>query len=167
MIKQLDSSEFPRAAEVIRESFATVAKDFGFTEQNFPTFVGFTASTIRLQTQSDWGWQIYGFYEESDEHNSLLLGYVSISKLNGADGVYELHNLAVLPEYRHKGCGKQLIDFCKAKIKELNGVKISIGITEENTVLKEWYAANGFIHTGTKKYDHMPITVGYMEWEVL
>lgn len=36
---------------------------------------------------------------------------------------------------------------------------------EENTILKTWYAANGFVHTGTKKFKHLPFTTGYMEWE--
>ena len=161
MIKQLDVSEFQNAAEVIRKSFATVAEEFGFNEQTFPTFTGFVTTTERLQNQAEWGWLMYGFYD-----NGLLAGYVSISEIKDTDNVYELHNLAVLPEYRHKGYGKQLLDYCKAKVKEFGGVKINIGITEENTVLKKWYAANGFIHTGTKKFDHMPITVGFMEWEV-
>jgi len=33
MIKQLEPSDFSLAAEVIRASFATVAKDLGLTEQ--------------------------------------------------------------------------------------------------------------------------------------
>jgi len=158
VIRQLDPSEFSLAAEVIRASFATVAKDFGFNEQNFPAFTGFVATKERLQTQYERGALMYGLYDKEQ-----LVGYAAISK--EAEGVYEIHNLAVLPEYRHKGCGKQLIDFCKAKVRELGGAKINIGITEENTRLKNWYAANGFVHTGTKKYDHMPITAGYMEWE--
>ena len=52
------------------------------------------------------------------------------------------------------------------KIKELGGNKITIGIVEDNTVLKEWYTANGFIHTGTKQYGSLPFTVGHMEWSV-
>ncbi len=39
-------------------------------------------------------------------------------------------------------------------------------IIEENTVLKNWYIANGFVHTGTKKFDHLPFTTGYLEWKV-
>ena len=146
---------------MIRESFATVAKEFGFNEQNFPTYTGFVTTTERLQNHADWGWWMYGLYD-----NGQLVGYSSISKIKNADNVYELHNLAVLPEYRHKGFGKQLLDFCKAKVIELGGIKINIGITEDNTMLKDWYAANGFIHTGTKKFDYMPITVGFMVWEV-
>jgi hypothetical protein len=48
-------------------------------------------------------------------------------------------------------------------VKELGGHKISIGIIEENTVLKRWYSNNGFIHLGTKTFDHLPFTVGFME----
>jgi ribosomal protein S18 acetylase RimI-like enzyme len=104
------------------------------------------------------GWLMYGFYD-----NKRLVGYVSLS--NKEDGVYEMHSLAVLPEYRRKGYGKQLLDFCKAKVKELGGYKITIGITEENTALKNWYAVNGFVHTNTKTFVHLPFTVGSMEWD--
>jgi len=43
---------------------------------------------------------------------------------------------------------------------------ITIGIIEENTRLKEWYKAYGFVHTGTKKFEHMPFTAGFMELNV-
>ena len=159
VIKHLAQSDIPIAAEVIRASFATVAKDLCFTEQTFPTFTGFVTTAERLQTHYNWGWLMYGLYEKA-----LLVGYASVSQEIG--DIYEIHNLAVLQEYRHRGYGGQLLDFCKATIKERGGTKINIGIIEENTVLKNWYAANGFIHTGTKKFEHMPITVGYMELEV-
>ena len=100
---------------------------------------------------------MYGLYCDR-----RLVGYVSLSQEN--DGVYELHNLAVLPEHRHEGYGKKLLDFCKNKIKALGCNKITIGIIEENTVLKNWYTANGFAHKGTKTFAHLPFTVGFMEW---
>ena len=211
MIKQIDPSELPLAVEVIRTSFATVAKDLGLTEQNCPKYVGFVTSTERLQTQYDWGWWQYGLYDCNDAQcisagetlstsdnplckssqatlstsdNPLcktpqatlhenctqpatrppLLGYVSISK--EADGAYEINNLAVLPEHRHKGYGEQLLDFCITKITESGGNRVNISITEENTVLKNWYLSYGFIHTGTKRFEHLLFTVGYMKLEV-
>ena len=158
MIRQLGLSDLPLAAEVIRTSFSTVAKDFDLTEQNCPKHTSFITTAERLLTHFNWNWWLYGLYEEGQ-----LAGYVSISK--ESDGAYEVHNLAVLPEHRHKGYGKQLLDICKIKVKELGGKKIAFGIIEENTVLKNWYAANGFTHTGTKRFEHLPFTVGYMEWE--
>ena len=159
MIKQLGQTDFPLAAELIRVSFATVAKDLGLTEENCPKYVGFVSTAERLQTHETWGWRIYGLYK-----NEQLVGYVSISK--ETDGAYEIHNLAVMPEYRHSGCGKQLLNFCMAKITKLGGSKAVISITEENYVLKNWYTAFGFVHTGTKKFEHLPFTVGFMVWEV-
>jgi ribosomal protein S18 acetylase RimI-like enzyme len=79
-------------------------------------------------------------------------------------GVYEMNEVSVLPGYRHFGYGKELLDFSKAKVKELRGSKITIGIVEENVVLKDWYIANGFVHIGTKQFEHLPFTVGFMEW---
>ena len=56
------------------------------------------------------------------------------------------------------------MDFCKAQAVALGGRKIEIGIIEGNTRLKDWYAANGFVHTGTKRYASVPFLVGHMEW---
>ena len=39
-------------------------------------------------------------------------------------------------------------------------------LSEENTALKDWYFTNGFAHTGKRKFEHLPFTVGYMEYEV-
>ena len=90
------------------------------------------------------------------------VGYYSLSKENDAE--YELHNLAVLPEYRHKGFGKMLLDHAKEEVKASGGHRVKIGIIEESTVLKSWYLQNRFVHTGTKKFDHLPFTSGYLEW---
>ncbi len=89
-----------------------------------------------------------------------------MSLTDTGNGGYEMNDVSILPEWRHYGYGKRMIDFCKEKVKELSGNKITIGIVEENTVLKDWYTANGFIHTGTKIFEHLPFTVGYMEWRV-
>ena len=156
-IKPLDLSDISAAAKVIRASFATVAKEFGINEQNLPNHTSFMTAE-ELRNHVSWGWLMYGLYD-----GARLIGYVSLSKTN--DEIFVLHNLAVLPEYRHKGYGGQLLDFCKTKVKESGGSKITLGMIEENTVLKDWYTANGFIHTGMKWFRHMPFTVGFMEWD--
>lgn len=97
------------------------------------------------------------FYEKDGEK----VGYFSIMK-NG--NTAELDNLAVLPSYRRFGIGREMIDFAKKYASEhLQANKLTIGIIEENTVLKKWYESLGFIHTGTKAFPHLPFTVGFME----
>lgn len=36
MIKEIEPKDLPECVQVIRESFATVAEKFGFTEENAP-----------------------------------------------------------------------------------------------------------------------------------
>lgn len=43
---------------------------------------------------------------------------------------------------------------------------ITIGILEENKVLKEWYIKNGFVCNGTRKFEHLPFTVGFMSCKI-
>lgn len=159
MIKQVTKSDFPRIVEVVRKSFMTVAADLNLTEQSSPRFTAFTIGEERLQNHFNWGWHMYGFYEDEQ-----LIGYVAVSK--ETDNAYELHNLAVLPQHRHKGHGTRMLDFCKERVKEAGGTKIILGIIEENAILKKWYIENGFVHTGTKKFDFLPFTCGYMEYKI-
>lgn len=156
-ISEIRQTQLDQALEVVQKSFATVAEEFGLTKQNSPNHTSFIAAE-KLQNNFNWGWHMFGLYD-----SGLLVGYVSLSKEDEMS--FELHNLAVLPEYRNKGYGKQLLDFCKEFVRKLGGSKITIGIIEEHTVLKNWYITNGFIHTGTKKFNHLPFVAGYMEWE--
>ena len=155
MIKQIQHSELERCITVIQKSFSDTAKEFNLTKENCPTHTSFI--TMRnLQYHWDSGYLMYGYYLSNN-----LVGYVSLE--NKGNSIFELRNLAVLPDYRRNGYGKHILNFCKTKVKELNGTKITIGIIEENTVLKNWYIANGFVHIGTKHFEHLPFTVGYME----
>ena len=137
--------------------FQTVADEFGLTQENCPKHTSFIPLCF-LETQMNWGWHMYALYD-----GKKIIGYMSLSK--ESDDAFELHNLAVLPEYRHNGFGKLLLDFAKEKVISLGGTKIKIGIIEESIVLKNWYIANGFAHIGTKKFDHLPFTSGYLEWK--
>ncbi len=157
-INPLSSCHLLDYAEVIRRSFATVAREFGLTRENCPTHTSFITNE-RLAGKFKNGYYPFGYFSDGK-----LVGFASLT--NTGDGVFELENLAVLPEYRHFGYGRALLDFCKAKAAELGGVKITLGFVEENTVLKLWYAANGFVHTGTKTFEHLPFTSGYMECSV-
>jgi len=123
MIKQVQAPDLEHCLSVIRKSFATVAKEFNITEENCPNHTSFIKMQ-RLEYHMENGHFMYGYFS-----NECMIGYVSLE--NKGNGVFELNNLAILPEYRHKGFGKQLLDFCKAKVKELNGYNIIILFTGE------------------------------------
>lgn len=61
---------------------------------------------------------------------------------------------------------KKYSDNDGASRKKLELHRFFIGIIEENSVLKDWYTADGFVHTGTERVDHLPFTGGYLERSV-
>ena len=153
-IREIDISDLPACLDVIHQSFKTVADEFALTQENCPKHTSFIPLCF-LETQMAWGWHMYGLYM-----GECMVGYMSLSK--EGDDTFELHNLAVLPEYRHHGFGKRLLDFAKMMVESWGGKSIKIGIIDESTVLKEWYMANGFAYIGAKKFDHLPFTSGYL-----
>ncbi len=155
MIRQMGEQDLPECLAVIHQSFQTVACEFGLTPDNCPTNGAFMPCS-RLENDYRNGDLLYGFYE-----GIKIVGFMQLARKD--DETYELEKLAVLPEFRHHGYGRAMIRFSKQKVQELHGSRIRIGIIEENERLKTWYESNGFIHTGTRVFPHLPFTVGFME----
>ena len=156
MIRKMNREEIPVCVEIIRKSFQTVADEFGFTMENAPRFTAFATTEERLLSQLDGEHRPMYVCEEG----GVICGYYSL--LMQENNECELNNLAVLPEYRHKGVGKQLLEHAISTARN-SGCKImNIGIVEENQRLRKWYENNGAIHLGTHKFDFFPFTCGYM-----
>lgn len=156
VIYEAERTELPECVNVIHQSFATVAEEFGLTPENCPRHTSFIPLPF-LEAQMDWGWHMYALLA-----GRRVIGYMSLSR--EGDGVFKLHNLAVLPEYRHSGFGGRLLNHAKEAVKSTGGEVLKIGIIEESTVLKNWYMANGFVPTDTETVEHLPFTVGHLEW---
>lgn len=157
MIKEVNEKDIAECVKVIRESFATVANEFGFTVENAPRFTAFATTEDRLK------WHLFGerrpMYAYYDE--GAIVGYYSLLLQDNHE--CELNNLCVIPTYRHKGIGEALLMDAFTVAKELGCAKVNIGIVEENQVLRKWYETFGFVHVGTQKFDFFPFTCGYME----
>lgn len=157
MIKKVEQNNISECVRVICDSFITVANEFGFTVENAPRFTAFATTEDRLK------WHLHGekrpmyaFYD-----NGTMVGYYSL--LLQENNECELNNLSVIPTYRHKGIGKQLLLHAFSVAQEMGCTKMNIGIVEENVVLKKWYETLGFVHIGTEKFDFFPFTCGYMK----
>lgn len=128
---------------------------------NAPRFSAFATTQDRLLYQlKNEHRQMYAYCENYDK----IIGYYSLELQD--NNQCELNNLCVLPQYRHKHIGTNMLEDACIKAKKAGCKKINIGIVEENKVLKNWYVENGFIHTGTKKFDFFPFTCGYMEMDL-
>lgn len=157
MIKAIDINDITECVRVIKDSFLTVADEFGFTVENAPRFTAFSTTEQKLYSHfAEEHRPMYAFFD-----NETIVGYYSL--LLQGNNQCELNNLCVITAYRHKGIGEALLKHAFKTAKELNCNKINIGIIEENKTLRKWYESFGFIHTGTQKFDFFPFTCGYME----
>lgn len=160
MIREINRNDIPECVEIIKKSFKTVADEFGFTVENAPRFTAFATTEDRLNWQIDNEHRLMFVYEQ----DGVLCGYYAL--LMQDNNECELNNLAVLPEYRHSGIGKQLLEHAYETARTQGCKRINIGIVEENKKLRSWYEENGAVHTGTKKFDFFPFTCGYMVKEL-
>ena len=154
-IRKVRFEELDSCADVIRQSFLTVAEAFGLTTQNCPSNGAFM-QTERLVSDWNRGACLYGLYSGKE-----LIGFMELEEKG--EKVFELEKLCVLPRHRHLGGGTLLLAFARGEVSKMGGNKITIGIIEENAQLKEWYIQHGFVHTGTAKFPRHPFTVGFME----
>ncbi|MEW9124594.1 MAG: GNAT family N-acetyltransferase [Thermotaleaceae bacterium] len=152
-------SELEVCANIIRESFLTVAIESNLTRETAPSNPAFIEleDLIRMR---DKGIEMFAVFEDQ-----VQIGFVGVEKAS-EDGTYYMEKLSVLPFFRHRGYGKVMIDFIFEHVKNCGGEKIGIGIINENTVLKNWYSMYGFIETGLKKFAHLPFIVYFMEKQV-
>ncbi len=159
-IKQIDDlNELHDCVKVIQQSFITVAKQFNLTKENSPTNSAFI-SFEDLTKMKEKGIQMFGAFEGSTQ-----VGFAAVEKSD--KGIYFLEKLSVIPEYRHNSYGKRIMDFAFDYVTKEGGSKISIGVINENTVLKKWYQDYGFIETGVKNFSHLPFGVCFMEKQVV
>jgi ribosomal protein S18 acetylase RimI-like enzyme len=143
---------------VIRQAFKTVADEFNLTPDNCPTHPSFITFDALLKLNKR-GTKFFGTFIDE-----MQIGFIAVEKSD--DGLYFIEKLAVAPPHRHKGYGKTLVQFAMEFIRNSMGKKISIGIINDHTVLKNWYKGFGFEEVSTRKYDHLPFTVCFMEKEL-
>ncbi len=153
-IRPLRRDELPAANRVLREDFADIAARFGLSEENCPTNGAFHR-VERLEADWDAGCVPYGLFVGAE-----LVGFMQLERIS--DEEVALNKLTVLPAHRRRGFGERLVAYAKSAARTDGAAVLTLGMIEENTELKQWYASLGFAHTGTKRYDGLPFTAGYM-----
>lgn len=157
LIREIND-EYAECAAVIRNSFITVADEFGLTRENAPTNPAF-AGADSLFNMKEKGLKLFGAYLED-----ACIGFVAIEKAQ--EGCFYMERLAVLPEYRHNGYGGELMDFVFRHVGKCGGAMVSIALINDNKRLKDWYRNYGFTETGIKTFKHLPFDVCFMHKSV-
>lgn len=151
--------ELTVCVNVIRESFATVAEQFRLTKENAPTNPAFI-EIRHLQKMRDKGVAMFGVFCETKQ-----IGFVAIERYEPT--VFYMERLAVLPEYRHKGYGRQIVEYVVKYVADQGGKTVLIGVIGNHEILKSWYRELGFTEINTKRFAHLPFPVCYMKKELI
>lgn len=157
-IQRARPNEVSLLSELIRRSFRDVAERFGLTAQNCPKH---PSNCTDGWVQDDFARGATYYVLQAD---GCPTGCVALEQAD-SDTCY-LERLAVLPESRRQGFGRQLVHQVLTKAKELGAKAISIGIIAEQTELKEWYVGLGFVEGETKKFEHLPFRVTFMTYQL-
>lgn len=146
------------SVEIIRRAFSTVAEEMGLTQHNAPRYPAFMTEERLEETRRNGG-VFWGLFIAGKQ-----AGFMAVEKER--DGKYWMKRLAVLPEYRHGGNGRALVDTAIAYARSRGQKKLYIAMVNEEKVLKDWYLAMGFKETSVEKYPNIPFSVAFMEMEI-
>ena len=143
---------------IVSQANKDVAEKFELTLENNPKHPSFYTKEWVL-SDIDRG-EEYFLYQI----NGVNCGCVAFEQPNS--DISYLNRLSVLPEYRHKGIGEQLVKHV-LECSRINNIQmVSIGIIAEHTLLKKWYLKLGFIEKETKHFDHLPFAITYMSYKL-
>jgi N-acetylglutamate synthase-like GNAT family acetyltransferase len=143
---------------IIRRAFGTVAEAMGIKEETTPFFPAFMTKEKLGETRGK-GAIFWGLFVDGKQ-----AGFVAVEKEK--DSKYFMKRLAVLPEYRHGGNGRNLVNAAIDYVKKQGAKKLHIAMVNEEKVLKDWYLAMGFKESSVQKFEHLPFSVCFMELDV-
>ncbi len=145
------------SADIIRKSFATVAAEFGITQERVPSNPAFiTSATLKKQITPERFFYLL-------MHSNTDVGTVAIERSANEPGMYFIEKVAILPEWRHQNLGKELMRFAEDQIMKAGGSIASVAIIFENTRLKNWYEQQRYVEIKRKSFDHLPFTVSFLQ----
>ncbi|MBU5360300.1 GNAT family N-acetyltransferase [Enterococcus raffinosus] len=157
-VRLLEQNDLEAAARVIRDSFATVAKEFNLTIDNCPTNGAFT-QTKHLRMDLEKNNRLYGVYLEKEMIGFFELVYQKEAQVT-------LEKVAIISSERGNQYGKYILD----KAREIAGnehiKQIDIGIIKANTRLREWYQKHGYQIVRSQNSTHLPFEVLYMKLDL-
>jgi ribosomal protein S18 acetylase RimI-like enzyme len=145
-ILRIDDSKV--LTDIINKAFMTVAEQFNFSKENasgHPAFIGSDKMDKALSN----GLKMFG-YETEDK----IVGCVGYSHNNRKN--YLIERLATLPEYRHLGIGRKLMEFIENEIKNIGGKIAEVHVVDKNIILREWYRKLGYVEIRIDEIKTLP-----------
>ncbi|MDK7991823.1 DMT family transporter, partial [Enterococcus raffinosus] len=158
-IRRLKMEELEEAARVIRESFATVADEFGLTCDNCPTNGAFTEAK-HLRSDLENGNQLFGVFFG----RKMIVFFELVYKENQQA---TLDKVGIIPVERENKYGEFILNNARRIAQNDQMKQINIGIIKENNRLKEWYQRNGYQIVCSENFSHLLFEVLYLQLDII
>ena len=155
-IRKAHEDDAPVLARLIADSNKDVAEKFGLTQANCPKHPSFCQAQW-LATDFARGELFYMAYEHDEPVACIATEYPSPE-------LAYLNRLAVLPAFRRRGIGQELVGFILELARTRGAKTVSIGVIGEHEELQSWYQRIGFSSGETKRFPHLPFSVRYMTY---
>lgn len=154
-IRRANVNDADQLAALIAASFRDVAEQFGLTRDTCPGHTSYlTAEEVRRGM--GFGNQYFMAFCGIE-----ACGAIAIRLPKGGTGIVE--KVAVLPDYRHRGIGRQLMAHAIDTLQLYGAHTAAIGIIADHAVLRGWYEALGFRAGQQTHYAHLPFAVLHMQ----
>ena len=158
MVNIIEVKDSRIITDILNKASLTVAQQFNFTKENAPTFPAFI-NYERIQKYLDKGLIMYGY-----KINELIVACAGYSYYR--EDIYFIERLSTLPEYRHSGIGKRLMEYVENKIKDTGGKIAEIHVVDKNMLLREWYKKLGYIEIRIDEIEKLPFNSCVMNKEL-
>jgi GNAT superfamily N-acetyltransferase len=157
-IESLGFDDLSDCLQTIHRAFLPNCETYGFTKENYPDCAAFLAYEDLLEEKRN-GTHIYAI-----RIDGVIAGCVMLKRTQ--QDVYSFRRFAVLPEYRHLGFGKQLVEHCRRKAKEYGGKKLRLLMIYQNAHLRALYESYGFTLKEIGHDAQHPFEYGIYEMEL-
>jgi GNAT superfamily N-acetyltransferase len=154
-IHEAGEADVPVLARLIRDAFRDVAVRFALTPENCPKHPS-NCTDAWIETDLARGVRYFMLSQAGEP-----VGCAGLERPNPS--VCYLTRLSVLPARRRRGFGRALAEHVLTLARNGGAEKAGIGIIADQTDLARWYSGLGFVDTGTKRFEHLPFVVRFME----
>jgi predicted N-acetyltransferase YhbS len=143
-----------RITAIIQAAFGVVARRFGLTPENCPKH---PSNVSEHWVARDLARGVRYYLARQDQQVAGCLGVERAS----ADTCY-LERLAVRPDSQRRGVGAALVSHGLRHARHLGAKEVGVAIIAAQTELARWYQHLGFTPSGTRRFDHLPFAVAFL-----
>jgi N-acetylglutamate synthase-like GNAT family acetyltransferase len=154
-IRKTDASDADVLARLIRAAYRDVAERFGLTFENAPTHPS-NCQPAWIERDLERGVSYFLLSVEATPCGCVALELATPS-------LAYLERLAVVPEFRHRGLGAELVARAVAEAVTAGARRVSVGVIAAHEEVVDWYREQGFELDETREFSHLPFTVAFLQ----